>query len=384
MTLGSPWTLAAVLAPVSVQDFSADYWGKRHLHVARREPDFYRDLVSLEEIERYMAGDDWFERNFIRVVGPGRGPDLPPPSMARLHERLLFGRAVMLRRMERFLDPASPTLSLVRDMEAVLQQPKASVSCYIAPEDASNLGPHEDETEIFTLQISGQKKWKLYPEGPGSPPSELVLEPGDLLYHPRGLLHDVSTMGGFSFSLTLVFETIKWDALLSTLVRRLASTAAFREALPAGCLLTGGNTAALRPAFDRCMEALRAEMSLITPEWIAGELASDLVFRMTCQPIPTMRTVLALDRVGLGTSVVRRDVPHHVLVREDAVTLVVPGNRRRFARTFERPLRETLAAPSSFRVGEIGLLSDADKIDLVKQLLSDGLLAIESDSPSAD
>lgn len=70
------------------------------------------------------------------------------------------------------------------------------------------LAPHYDDVEVFVLQLEGSKSWKLYHpiqnlprEHSGDfdrdeldePFMELTLQPGDLMYLPRGVIHEART-----------------------------------------------------------------------------------------------------------------------------------------------------------------------------------------------
>jgi len=72
------------------------------------------------------------------------------------------------------------------------------------------LAPHCDDVEIFVMQLEGKKEWKLYKpmvelsrdytqdllqEQIGEPILEVTLEPGDMLYFPRGVIHQAKTVG---------------------------------------------------------------------------------------------------------------------------------------------------------------------------------------------
>ena len=80
--------------------------------------------------------------------------------------------------------------------------PGSTLWCYCS----QGFAPHWDDIDAFVLQIEGAKRWRLHPhldEGSKLPrfssadfaPKDLaepfldtVLEPGDLLYMPRGLV----------------------------------------------------------------------------------------------------------------------------------------------------------------------------------------------------
>ena len=82
-----------------------------------------------------------------------------------------------------------------------------------APGLKTSLHPHTDEQCILVVQLHGRKRWKLWkrpyvwlptrphhtsdpdlrPSTLGTPFIDAVLEPGDVLYVPRGCLHGTST-----------------------------------------------------------------------------------------------------------------------------------------------------------------------------------------------
>lgn len=93
-----------------------------------------------------------------------------------------------------------------------------------------------DDIEAFVLQVEGKKRWKLYkPRNPnevlprfsskdfgkeeetlGAPFMDVVLEPGDLLYFPRGTIHQASTVPLFhSMHITIsCYQQNCWADLL--------------------------------------------------------------------------------------------------------------------------------------------------------------------------
>ena len=82
---------------------------------------------------------------------------------------------------------------------------------YLTPPGSQGFAPHYDDIEAFVLQLEGQKRWRLYdPRTPdevlprvssqnfeqdelGECILDVVLEPGDLLYFPRGVIHQAVT-----------------------------------------------------------------------------------------------------------------------------------------------------------------------------------------------
>jgi hypothetical protein len=393
--LAAPWTLAGVLAPVSVAEFSSSYWGRRPLLVERGRPDFYRDLVSLEEMERYLSVDALLEEQDVRLRPRDFGPPQPVTALSTVYERVSRGKTLQLRKMERFMDPGAPLLALYRDMELAIQHPKSSLSCYLSPPGGQGLGPHHDETEIFTLQVTGRKRWKLYQavstdeariyrrEELGPPRHDFVAAPGDLFYHPRGHVHEVSNEGEEpAFSITIVFEPVDWKALLDLLKARLAKTPEFLEPLAAGVLL-GGAASSLSSAFEERIEMIRGELARLTVEELVDTEAARHVARMSLPPGRHLSSLFSVDDVAPATAVaLRREVRCHLARKGDEVHLTLPGGLVLPAPArFEAAMRFVLSAAEPFRVDAIeGALSSEEKLDLARELLRHGVL----ERPRAD
>ena len=73
--------------------------------------------------------------------------------------------------------------------------------------------PHYDDVDVFILQVSGRKRWRAYAPLPGAglprfsspdfdeardalgaPLLDRTLQPGDMLYLPRGTVHQAQSL----------------------------------------------------------------------------------------------------------------------------------------------------------------------------------------------
>jgi hypothetical protein len=95
----------------------------------------------------------------------------------------------------------------------------AGSSAYLTPAKTQGLAPHWDDVEVFIFQTQGTKLWHLWqgpylPEDHSSdierdseylqdPPVELLLRPGDILYLPRGTVHEAISQDSFSTHVTI-------------------------------------------------------------------------------------------------------------------------------------------------------------------------------------
>ncbi|CBJ30378.1 expressed unknown protein [Ectocarpus siliculosus] len=110
---------------------------------------------------------------------------------------------------QKFSDPLHLLLSALEEEFGCM----VGSNVYLTPPRSQGFAPHWDDIEAFLLQVEGRKRWRVYPptddqavlprlsspnltdEQVGEPALEVVLEPGDLLYLPRGWAHQAETVG---------------------------------------------------------------------------------------------------------------------------------------------------------------------------------------------
>lgn len=202
---------------------------------------------------------------------------------AWLQGRLDEGFSVQLFQPQHYCDRLWALLAAMESELGTL----CGCSVYHTPGDGCQaLAPHHDDVEVFILQTEGQKRWKLYEpvdghalpreasadlaaESLGKCLMDIVLSPGDLLYMPRGVVHQaVSLRGGAACThLTLsTYQRTAWADLLGAMMPRLLESVAgasldLRRGLPVGFLAHAGSAAAATatPSEERtCFEAAAA------------------------------------------------------------------------------------------------------------------------------
>lgn len=135
-------------------------------------------------------------------------------------------------------------------------------NAYLTPSNTQGFAPHFDDIDAIILQVSGKKRWRLYAptflhhilprfsskdfkqDELGECIFDKVLMPGDLLYMPRGTVHQAETpedcKTGHSLHLTLSFnqgENRMWGDFLEKVLSNAATLATrdvsvLRQALP--------------------------------------------------------------------------------------------------------------------------------------------------------
>lgn len=140
----------------------------------------------------------------------------------------------------RILNPQT-FLPAIHSLNATLQeyfQCMVGANVYLTPKNSQGFAPHYDDIEAFVLQVEGKKRWRLYkprnrasmlpressrnfkPDEIGEPCLDVVLEAGDLLYFPRGYIHQALTLKDFhSLHITVsAYQKQTYADLLETLI----------------------------------------------------------------------------------------------------------------------------------------------------------------------
>ncbi len=218
------------------------------------------------------------------------------------------------------------------------------VNAYLTPRNARGLSVHYDTHDVFVLQIHGEKQWRLYGAAeilpvPGLPyrreelssrtaTEEVTLRAGDLLYIPRGVVHEASSKDRTSLHLTVGVLSITWgEVIMSAVESVIKQDWRLRESLPIGF---SSNEALARDAERRLAELVELVKGKISvPDIIKGEARRAELF---CKP-DLRRHLLDLDfepAISLRSLLWRRrDLQWKIQIEEDECRLVFHGKELR-------------------------------------------------------
>lgn len=259
---------------------------------------------------------------------------------------------------------------------------------YITPAGSRGFDRHYDDHDVFIMQVLGSKNWRLY----GSPvelPSRshrhewgkylsmplkesFSLEAGDLLYIPRGHLHDAETSREASIHITFGFHPPYLYELMEELARRSQDSPGFRRAIPG----------IIRHVEPEEFEAkVKEQLHALVNEANIGEILGVMERRFISWRNPgrqtSFRDLLSLPGLDETVSVTPiRSMLYRLEKENGEIHLHLPGNRLKFPAFLEDPLRQLLES-DSIRVADItGLLDAPGRIALVKQLVAAGVLQL--------
>ncbi|GMF12608.1 unnamed protein product [Phytophthora lilii] len=259
-------TLTKLLGGMTQDKFLSEYFEKKPLHVRKADKGalFGGNLFSrkkmLKVIEKQPHGMGFGkDLTVCRYVDGERenfdGEDSNGHATHRQVASLLDkGYSCQFYQPQRYVDGLYELNAAFEEVFGGL----AGASAYLTPANSQALAPHHDDVEVFVLQTQGRKKWKLYHplvelagehssdlsvDQIGKPWMELTVEEGDLLYFPRGVVHQACTdKEEFSTHVTIsVYQHNTWANFLEVALPRVIrhafdSDVEFRKGLPVGYL----------------------------------------------------------------------------------------------------------------------------------------------------
>lgn len=223
-----PVAAAPPLGGMDADRFMRRHWQRRPLLVPQAMPGL-RWPITRPELFAWAGRDDVESRLVLRdggrwVVrhGPLRRRSLPRVSQP--------GWTLLVQGMDLHHAAARALLERFRFLpDARLDDVMISWAS-----DNGGVGPHIDSYDVFLVQVSGQRRWRIGPVDPPrlvpdlplkiladfSPTEDWLLQPGDLLYLPPGWGHDGLAVGE-CMTASIGFRAPARDELAAELLARL-------------------------------------------------------------------------------------------------------------------------------------------------------------------
>lgn len=386
--------LAWLLQPMRLDEFFAAYWEQRPLHISGRAPDYYREVFSLDSFDHALMNGK-LEAGDLIVAKEGKNIDSGDyiksdgtADLSKLYDYHRQGYTIYLYHLDK---RDAEVRRLCRNVEGVLHH-RTYPAAFLSPPQAVGLNAHFDVPEIFVLQLHGEKTWRLYrpvvdkpfknseqvpvrPDEIGAPVLEATLRAGDLLYFPRGYVHEPFTNTVSSLHITMGLTVrVWWDVFQVGLEQMAQRMARLRDTLPRG-YLTQDTTPEMRATFASLMQEFAASFDL---ERALRGLREDFFLSRPPPPDGHFRQLEKLDDVSADTLVERREsVICFVHGNDERAGIVFSGGKLSGPPGLEQSLRDIAERDAPFRVRDIATLLPLDsKIVLVRGLIKAGLLKV--------
>lgn len=303
---------------------------------------------------------------------------------ARVYAHFGDGATIVLQALHRYWEPL---FHFCRELETVLTHP-VQVNTYLTPPRARGLDVHYDTHDVFVLQVSGSKMWKVYgcavdlPLGhqrrkgsfpdPGDPQIDVELKPGDCLYIPRGFLHAAETAESESTHMTVGILVYRWMDVLRSALDRAEDELFMRAALPPGF---AHDPEALAREIPQKLEEVGRWLAALDPLTMAGAFSDK--FWGGRPPLLTgqLQQMLMLDEIRDDSLVRQRRGAVCKLKLEGEDVIVLLGDRRLRMPAHVAPALEKLLDSAEVKVGDLDSVLDGEsRIVLVRRLVTEGLV----------
>ncbi|OWQ92976.1 cupin [Roseateles aquatilis] len=220
-----------LLGGLSPAQFMKRHWQKQPLLVRQALPGV-RPPIDRAGLARLAASDEVESRLVSQQAGDRwtlrQGPIAKLPAWSRPRWTLL------VQGLDMHVPAAHELLSRFRFVpEARLDDLMLSYAS-----EGGGVGPHFDSYDVFLIQVSGKRHWRIGRLGVSTtgaqregvplkvladfePEQEFVLEPGDMLYLPPGWAHDGVAVGGDCMTASVGFRSPWRSELANEMLVRL-------------------------------------------------------------------------------------------------------------------------------------------------------------------
>jgi hypothetical protein len=354
------FTFDEIMAPLGVERFFAEYEGKKPLHLKGR-PDKFAEVMTWAKLGDLLSqATIWSQSSLLLVLdkkpiaaasycagAPGRdGGQVMRPDPDKVQEYLRRGATLIANDVDHL---NAGMTAFAHAMEQVLGG-KVQGNLYLSSRRRQGFAAHFDTHDVYAVHAEGTKTWHVYEGRAADPIAHLMfksygqehhdkakgellmdvhMEPGDLLYLPRGQYHDaIADEGGAVHIAFGITYPIGLD-VVSMLFERMMHEPEFRANLPR---LDGGGDQALT-------ERLRV---------FAGSIATALTEPKMVEQIKAMQRRFHYPRHAYELpALLAEAADERYRVRAGGIRMVQQGGRFGLVREGERAATEVPADVSA-------------------------------------
>ena len=298
-----------LLAPQDEKVFLDEVWERKALHIPHQDAHYFKDVMTLEDLEDVLL-NTVEDEEFGETLTFKQQQQVYYDNAFRAY---LDGASVVINHV----DKQSPPINLL--CQALGESfPHAFANMYLTPPNSQAVHPHSDDRDVLLLQVWGKKHWKVYsspqvlpytdeqvgkngkrltPEEMGPLTLDCMVEQGDVLYIPRGFVHEAHAQGTGSLHLTVAIPTqdFTWAVAALDAVKmklRAPEMATWRRCVPLR-LLPGHEseeeTRGWRDELARLMADALSDMSVESVRHVLDQRMTRHRMRQREAPLPQNR-----------------------------------------------------------------------------------------------
>jgi len=373
-----------LITPIHPEEFFSQYWEKKPL-VLDRTGVSYAGLFSLPDFDMLVSTLSAPLSPLIKFVNNKKELrneeflDKKSPHLLdkkKVMQGFYRGNTIVLNSLHHRFDPIR---KFCYELEEVFGH-NVSANSYLTPANAQGFQAHFDSHDVLILQIDGVKRWKIYEQYVkfplttkdtpyfqplDQPAIEVVLKPGDLLYIPRGVVHEALTENSHSLHLTIGIQVFTWVDLIKEIA---IQEETLRKALPIRML-------------SKDQEVDVGHLKVSNDPALISKAIEKLRERFSDQRIPSfyggISTLKTTQNITPSTCFKKADLKYSLSTQDGQVTLQFGENRFRAPASAELFLDHIISS-SHFSIetlpSYLDFLSTSSKLAIVNSLVKSGML----------
>ena len=381
--------LSYLISPVSKTEFFKTYHEKEALLSKHNDANKFNGLLSIDRIDEIIASTE-----------------LPPSSLDMVRkeppiERSYYtfkngniDRGAVIRHYQEGATIILPQLHLAdeilakfcRSLENVFSS-HVQTNIYLTPGSSQGFNTHFDDHDVFVIQLSGTKKWRLYQRPIDNPyrgesfntkdykagelQKEFELKEGECVYIPRGLMHDATSVGEkASLHITVGLIVKKWaDLMLEALSEVAIRNPRFRRSLPPGFARPGYNNKSAKIYFDELINEFQKNSNFdkvfeVIKENFIRERTPNLRGSLIDTSSNFLKERLYIRRPNLQAKLKRDDL--------EAIIICGGGDLRFELKAYK--VLQVILSGEPFSAASLGDSEDGSTLDMIKKLTAFGII----------
>jgi ribosomal protein L16 Arg81 hydroxylase len=272
-----------------IEGFKRDYFNKKPMFRRNALPAISQDVLSLAdlddlinlEIVRYpyikvnLNGSGVPEFGYTKDITVQGSTVTGVPDPEKVHALYRAGGTITWASLNQICPKVREFIRMISQAMAV----RTDAVAFLTPAGKKGYPAHHDGVDLFIVQVSGSKHWRLWnlakergegetytrEETLGEPVIEETLKAGDVLYLPYGTPHQATAQDEPSLHLSIMMRPRMWRDLLKESVDRVLADSEFLD-YP---MLSSDFSGETHREFERNMDALVARLSTtdLESEW---------------------------------------------------------------------------------------------------------------------
>ncbi len=396
--------LAALLGQTSVEQFAAEVWSRRLLVRRSADGDDLTALFTFDDADDLLSGRA-LRTPFLRVakdgvVSPGSAFTNSGGVGATINDQvdtekvtglLADGSTLVFQGLHR----SWPSVQLfVADLISALGHP-VQANAYLTPAGSRGFAAHYDTHDVFVVQMGGRKHWTIHPPVvdvaagladwnqhkaevsavvASAPAFDAVVEPGDVLYVPRGWIHSAQTDESASLHLTLGIHPYTERTVLDEVIASAIAELRLDVSLAAG--IDVGDPAAIETVIADVRQRLIDALAATKTDDVATRLSVRRGKDVRVHPLRPLAQVVAADSQRGASSIsgiLRTGLRPRIDQSGEHASLTVDGGRFEFPASHASALHR-VASGSPCDAANLPGLDDSQGRELLRSLFLAGVI----------